>query len=232
MSDGCPDVFASREVAEVIRLHRDLFTDEFRRLSIEQQLARQADRLLEAHGAGNPVAAVQLSSWHPDLVGLPVEAIMNHGLTRQETRETIAREYGFSDWAEVQQDGGEAPDPAFEETVDLLLAADIEALRRTCERDPTLAKRRSSFGHRSTLLHYVAANGVETYRQVVPRNLGALTRVLIDAGADVNATANIYGGGATTIALLLSSSHPAEAGVVDDVVSVLVDAGARCDGQD
>ncbi len=230
MSDSCPDVFVSPEVAEVIRLHRDLFSDEFRRLSIEQQLDRQADRLLQAHREGRTVAATQLSSWHPGLAGRPIEAIMTHALTRQDARETIAREYGYSDWTDAQTNGSEPPDPDFEEAVDILLAADVDALRRTCEGDPTLVKRRSSFGHHATLLHYVAANGVETYRQVVPRNLDKLTRVLIDFGADVNATVNLYGGETTTIDLLLSSSHPAAAGVVDDVAKVLVEAGAKRDG--
>jgi hypothetical protein len=54
--------------------------------------------------------------------------------------------------------------------------------------------------------------------------------ILIDAGADVNATAQMYGGGSTTIALLISSSFSAEAGVMDDVVKVLADAGAETDG--
>jgi hypothetical protein len=35
--------------------------------------------------------------------------------------------------------------------------------------------------------------------------------------------------GSTTIALLITSSHPAEAGVMDEVVKILVDAGAKTD---
>ena len=232
MSGLSPDVFASPEVAAVIRLHRDLFTDDFHRLPIMQQLDRQADRILQAHQEGNLVAATHLRSWHPDLVGQPVEAIMAHGLTRQEARETIAREYGFDDWPDVEENGFESPDPAFEAAVDILLAGDVVTLRRRCDRDPMLVKRRSSFGHRCALLHYVASNGIETYRQVVPRNLDEVTRVLIESGADVNATANIYGGGTTTLDLLLSSSHPAEAGVADDVVKVLVDAGAKVEASE
>jgi hypothetical protein len=65
---------------------------------------------------------------------------------------------------------------------------------------------------------------------VVPRNLAEVTQILLNAGADVNATAEMYGGGSTTIALLVTSSHPAEAGVVDEVIEVLLDAGAETDG--
>ena len=56
-----------------------------------------------------------------------------------------------------------------------------------------------------------------------------VTRSLLDAGADVNAVAGMYGGGSTTIALLITSSHPAEAGVVEEVVKVLLEAGAETD---
>ncbi|NNE01456.1 MAG: ankyrin repeat domain-containing protein, partial [Pirellulaceae bacterium] len=80
-----------------------------------------------------------------------------------------------------------------------------------------------------TLLHYCGSNGVETYRQVVPTNLPQLTQLLIDAGADVNATAEMYGGNCPTLGLLITSAHPAEAGVVDQVVQILIDAGAYTD---
>ncbi len=108
-----------------------------------------------------------------------------------------------------------------------MLEGDVNALRGLLERKPSLVHERSEFGHRSTLLHYVGSNGVETHRQRVPHNLAEITQTLLDAGADVNATAEMYGGGSTTIALLITSSHPADAGVMDEVVKVLVDAGAE-----
>ena len=107
------------------------------------------------------------------------------------------------------------------------------AMSRSCVAcspgDPSLVHRRSSFGHRSTLLHYVGSNGVETYRQRVPMNLAEITRLLVEAGADVNATANMYGGGSTTLGLLVTSDHPAKAGVTGDVRKVLEAAGAKRD---
>jgi hypothetical protein len=80
-----------------------------------------------------------------------------------------------------------------------------------------------------TLLHYVGSNGVETYRQKVPLNLAEITRLLVDAGAHVNATANMYGGGSTALGLLVTSDHPAKAGVAAEVRRVLMDAGAKED---
>ena len=225
-----PEVYVSPEVAAVIELHRDLFTDQFHRLPVKQQLDRQADRILQAHREAKPVAAIHFSSWHPDLVGQPVQVIMARDLERHDARETIAREYGFTDWEDVEKNGSKTPDLDFEAAVNTLLAGDVQTLWQMCDCDSTLLTRRSSFGHRSTLLHYIAANGVETYRQVVPKNLDEVTRVLIDAGADVNATANMYRGETTTISLLLTSRHPAEAGVVDAVAKVLVEAGAKSEG--
>lgn len=59
-------------------------------------------------------------------------------------------------------------------------------------------------------------------------NLAEITRLLLEAGADVNAKANMYGG-STTLGLLVTSDHPAKAGVTGDVSKVLVDAGAQRD---
>ena len=227
MSEANPTVYVSDEVREVQRLHHDLFTDEFRQLAIRDQLDRQAQRIVEAHKSGNEAVVTHVKCWHPDLVGHSVDEIMNGEFTSDDARQTIAREYGFTDWSDVEQRGSQPPDPQFESAVDAVLRGNVGALRELLARKPSLVHEWSSFGHRSTLLHYVGSNGVETHRQVVPVNLAEVAQVLIDAGADVNATAEMYGGGATPIALLVTSSHPAEAGVVDEVVKVLLDAGAE-----
>ncbi len=97
--------------------------------------------------------------------------------------------------------------------MDTLLSGDVKRLHGLLSSNPSLIYRRSSFGHRSTLLHYAGSNGVETYRQRVPLNLAEITCLLVEAGADVNATANMYGGGSTALGLLVTSDHPAKAGV-------------------
>jgi hypothetical protein len=58
-------------------------------------------------------------------------------------------------------------------------------------------------------------------------NLAEITRLLIEAGADVNAPANMYGGGSTTLGLLVTSDHPAKAGVTGEVRKVLESVGAK-----
>lgn len=68
--------------------------------------------------------------------------------------------------------------------------------------------------HGATLLHYVAANVV------------AIAAALLDAGAAVDSLANLYGGECSTMSLLVSSQHPAKAGVQVALVDLLVAHGA------
>ncbi len=229
MSESNPNVYACKEVREVERLHHDLLTKEFRQLPIRDQLDRQAQRVVAAHKSGDEAVVTHIKCWHPTMVGRPVEEIMKRDFTLDDARQTIAREYGFANWSDVEKQGIKPPDPEFESSVDAIIEGDVGALRGLLERKPSLINERSEFGHRSTLLHYVGSNGVETHRQRVPRNLAEITQTLLDAGADVNATAEMYGGGSTTIALLITSSHPANAGVMGEVVKVLLDAGAETD---
>lgn len=228
MSEGKQLVYVSEQVKEVERLHRDLLTDDVRRLPIRDQLDRQAHRIVEGHKAGDRAVVTHITCWHPNLVCRSGDEIMRSTFTLDDARQTIAREYGFADWPDVEARGTYPPDPDFELAVDTLLLGDAEKLRGLLASDPSLIHRRSRFGHSSTLLHYVGSNGVETCRQRVPMNLAEITRLLVEAGADVNAKAEMYGG-STTLGLLVTSDHPAKAGVTGDVLKVLVDAGAKKD---
>ena len=60
-------------------------------------------------------------------------------------------------------------------------------------------------------------------------NLAEITRLLIDAGADVNAMPNLYGGSSTTLGLLVTSDHPAKAGVMGEVAQGA--CGCRCEAR-
>lgn len=53
--------------------------------------------------------------------------------------------------------------------------------------------------------------------------------MLLDAGADVNAESNAYGGGCTTLGLAATSIHPARAGVQEALMEILLDHGAVID---
>ncbi len=61
-------VYISDEVRETLRMHNDIFTDGFRRLSIRDQLDQQARRIVEAHELGDVAAVTHIKCWHPNLV--------------------------------------------------------------------------------------------------------------------------------------------------------------------
>jgi hypothetical protein len=114
----------------------------------------------------------------------------------------------------------------FEAAVEAVIDGDIEMLDALLHEDPTLATVHSSRGHRATLLHYVAANGVEDERQRTPPTAVEIARRLVDAGADPNSTAEFYGSGPGSTALvgLVSSGHPYDAGLQEELVEVFCSA--------
>lgn len=219
-------VHISPEIAAVRAWYAPVLTGDHRRRPIREQLKAEAARLLEAHRAGDPVVEVQIASWHPDRIGQRADAILAASLSEAEARLTIAREYGYRDWTRVEGTGAAAPDADFDAAVDAALGGDVEGLRNLLAAQPGLANQRSEYGHRAGLLHYLAANGVETRRQVVPRNAVAIVTALIGAGSDVNAEAPIYGG-SRPLTLLLTSAHPRAAGLTDDLSEALRAAGAK-----
>ena len=72
--------------------------------------------------------------------------------------------------------------------------------------------------------------GVEEDYQKSPPNAASIARMLLEAGAEVDATCDAYGGGCTTLDLLCSSRPPFAAGVQVDLVHALLDHDAAIDG--
>ena len=175
---------------------------------------------------GNHAPHVVLGNWHPRMVGLGPEEILETDPTLGDALLAAVREHGFNDIEEAEREGAQTLDPAFERAVDQTVNGEVDDLSDALDRQPNLGNRTSAYGHRATLLHYVAANGVETWRQRVPANAVDVARLLIDRGADVNARARIYGGDFDTLALLTSSAHPADAGLAGPLAEVLAAAGA------
>ena len=122
----------------------------------------------------------------------------------------------------------------FNQAVQAIITGEAETLKQLLAEQPELIHARSESDHHATLLHYVAANGIEDELQKTPANAVEIANILIDAGADVNAVCETYGGGnaQTTLNLLVSSVHPANAGVQADLVRVLCNAGAKVNGLD
>jgi ankyrin repeat protein len=143
----------------------------------------------------------------------------------------IARSHGFESWpkfakqltALAQKNSSVS---RFEAAADAIVSGDVATLKRLLRKEPELIRARSTREHRATLLHYVSANGVEGYRQKTPKNIVEVTEVLLNSGADIDATADVYGGGCTTLGLTATSVHPERAGVQEALLRTLLDHGA------
>jgi len=146
----------------------------------------------------------------------------------------IARSHGFESWpkfvrhleALAQKNSSIA---RFEAAADAIITGKIAMLKRLLREESQLIHMRSTREHQATLLHYVAANGVENYRQKTPKNIVQITNLLLEAGAEIGATANMYGGGATTLGLAATSIHPELAGVQEQLLQTLLDHNATTD---
>src|SRR6266513_2791148 len=148
----------------------------------------------------------------------------------------IARAHGFASWSKLANhlealDQENSAVSAFEAAADAIVSGDSAGLARLLRERPELIRARSTREHRSTLLHYVSANGVENYRQRTPNNAVDIARIRLAAGAEVDAEADVYGGGATTLGLVATSAHPRAVGVQNDWIDVLLRNGARMDLQ-
>ena len=161
----------------------------------------------------------------------------NEPFTLADAQFFIASAHGFVNWAEFskhigQPFAGDSRGREFEAAVDAVVTGDMATLESLVRQNPELVRAHSAREHRATLLHYVAANGVEDYRQRTPKNAVAVARFLLESGAEVDTLANTYEGGwyETTMNLLVSSAHPAIAGLQSALVDVLVDFGAALNG--
>jgi hypothetical protein len=151
-----------------------------------------------------------------------------------DARTIIARGHYFETWNEFdafrrQLNHASSPVAEFERAVDAVVSGEADALRRLLTRNPDLIRARSLRTHHSMLLHYVGANGVEGWRQRTPKNAVRIAELLLDAGSEIDAVADMYNGGCTTLGLVATSIHPKVAGVLQPLLDVLLARGARID---
>lgn len=144
----------------------------------------------------------------------------------------IARAHGFESWPRLvhhveQLTRANSGISSFERAADAIVYGEVATLDGLLRHEPGLVRARSSREHGATLLHYVSANGVENYRQLTPAGIVAIARRLLDAGAEVDAEADMYGGGATTLGLVVTSAHPRAAGVQNELADLLLARGAK-----
>lgn len=121
----------------------------------------------------------------------------------------------------------------FRKAVMAVIKGEKSSLKQLLRDNPSLAKETVELeGHRASLLHYVAANGVHDSFQQTPDNILEIASLLLDAGADPHALASFYGGGAgsTPLVGLVSSVHPYQKGLQAKLTKLFMDKGAQVNG--
>ncbi|MCF0073893.1 ankyrin repeat domain-containing protein [Dyadobacter sp. CY261] len=198
----------------------------------EERAATLADTSRSVHSD----LAKHIRTYHPEPFSITNLNRPNTNFGLDDARAVVAREHGFTDWPALLQHIAVLHETSsvvsqFERAVEAVVQGDIPTLEQLLERNPMLVHERSSRGHRATLLHYVAANGVENFRQATPDNALDVAEMLLSAGAKADALADTYDTKwGTTLELLVSSSHPAKAGVQTALAEKLIDYGAAIDG--
>jgi hypothetical protein len=204
------------------------------RVNLEQS-RKQAKDLLKAFRAGD-AKALDRARWnHPRFRGLTDDQIREGPFVLADAQLVIARLHYFESWPKLLRhiETLERRDPRvgrFEDAADAIITGEVATLERLVRAHPNLVHERSTRAHEAPLLHYVAANGVEDYRQRSPKNAVEVARVLLDEGAEVDATSHAYGGGYTALGLVATSTPPRRAGVQIPLIDLLVERGAAIDG--
>jgi ankyrin repeat protein len=199
-----------------------------------EEYQQEAEALFEALKSGDEAAAWRFKWEHPRFRGKLVTDVKAATLDLADAQVVVAHDYGFESWADlaafthaVSRDGTVS---RFEAAVEAVISGNVAELRSMLGEHPELIRARSTRRHHATLLHYVAANGVEGCRQKTPQNAVEVAKILLDAGAEVDALADMYDNKCTTMSMLVSSCHPAKAGLQAALAETLLDYGAALDG--
>jgi ankyrin repeat protein len=199
-----------------------------------EEYKEQAKALFDAVLADDESAHWRFKWQHPRFRDQPVSAVRGTTLSPGDAQIVTAREYHFDNWLDLMRfaDAVAAGGPVtrFEEAVEAVVTGDAAGLRAMLRESPELAHARSTRRHHATLLHYVAANGVEGSRQKTPPNALEIAGILLDAGAEPDALADMYDNKCTTMSMLVSSTHPHGAGLQAALAEALLDHGASLEG--
>ena len=211
------------------------------------QLRRQASELHDDHAAGRASAAARIVTHHPRFAGQPLPAVLAATFALSDAQLVIAREYGFESWPQLKQRVELGPridaierHPRFAEALAAFDAGDAEKLRLVLGSDPTLVHARTNldppYGYftGAMLLHHVAGNPGRD--RPLPQNIVEISRVILDAGADVNAPTigpspsnSPETRGATTMGLVLTSKQASDMNVSGPLIDLLRERGAPLD---
>ena len=194
----------------------------------------QARALYDALRAGDEAAQWRFKWEHPRFREKTVDDVRAATLDLADAQTVVAHESAFDDWERLREFtravAEDTPVARFEAAVEAVVAGDDATLRSMLKEHPELVRERSMRRHHATLLHYVAANGVEDARQKTPPNAVEIAKLLLDAGAEADALADMYDHKCTTMSMLVSSAHPAQAGLQIALAETLLDHGAALEG--
>jgi ankyrin repeat protein len=202
-----------------------------------REIASWADRWMASLFDGSDQRHVNRAAQEVEEFAVRALQREDRGCVLADAQFVIARSHGFTSWAgfvahlEALAHAGTAT-AAFEAAADAIVRGDEQKLQELLRQRPELIHARSAREHNATLLHYVSANGVEGYRQKSPPNAARITELLLDAGADVEAEADMYGGSCTALGLVATSTPPKEASVQIPVMEVLLEHGAQIEHPD
>jgi ankyrin repeat protein len=195
-----------------------------------EQFKKQAKDLLKLMEAGDVEVTNRVRKFHP----LAQRPLLIADFALADAQLVLAREYGFESWPKFSKHilaltRDSSPTARFELAAEAVIAGNIDLLSNLLTANHELVRARSTRLHRATLLHYVSANGFESYRQKTPANAVEAAKLLLKMGAAVDAIADSYGK-STTLGLVASSIHPKRAGVQLALMDTLLEHGASIDG--
>jgi ankyrin repeat protein len=209
------------------------------------QLKRQASELRRAHRDGKRSAGARVAAHHPRMKGQPLSKVLAGKLSVADAQLVLAREYGFDGWPHLKHhvEVGRRvarfrPHPRFDDAVAALDFGDLEKLRGLLASDPALVHARTNldppyhYFTAATLLHHLAGNPdrgrIEGKLPPLPANTVELGRLLLDTGADVNAS-TLGPNGGTLMGLLVTSKLASDANLSGALMALLLERGAKLD---
>lgn len=214
-------MYIAPEISAVRQLHHNILKDNWIRYTLRDFLAVLADNIFEAYQNLNPAACIEIQCFHPELAGESEASIFGAELKLDDIRLAVAREHGFASFDEAFHHGHFRFDPLFEICVDMITEGNLEKLEEIIDDNPRIRTQKADFGHEAQLIHYIAMNGTELWRQVVPHNLPEITAMLIKYGAKPEAANNINFQNSDLIQLITNSAHLKNADMMSQILNII-----------
>ncbi len=217
-------IYKPEVVKKLQQFYRPLLEIDQYAITVKEHITHFAEKMWAEIGQKPAFLLRQINNHHPDYLGTPIIKLKELNFSFEDCQLTITQSFGFKNWAEVEALDQTVYSLEFEKAVHCLIHGKVIQLESLLENFPGLVQQTSKYGHEATLLHYVASNGVEMWRQQVPSNLPELLSLLLEKGADKNSKMSIYGGHFTTLELLKTSAHPYEAELGNVLEKMLLNA--------